>query len=265
MGRVPGGQGATAREQLRQPRLAEMIADILRERILSDEISDGDTLPNQEKLLEQFQVSKPSIREALRVLETEGLITVRRGNIGGAVVHLPTGAQAAYTLAMVLQARDTTISDVGEALLQLEPLCAGMCAARTDRAKAVVPTLRKVHEEALTSIDDELALTQATASFHSNLVTLSGNATVQLVVGAVESMWLGHVHSWAEQSVERGGFPDASYREESLAVHGRILELIEAGEREEVMRVARDHLDPTRFYQAGDGKQRVRASVLRHM
>ena len=75
--------------RLSQPRIAEMIADSLRRRILEGELADGDVLPKVDDLLLEFPVSKPSIREAMRILETEGLISVRRGNVGGAIIHSP--------------------------------------------------------------------------------------------------------------------------------------------------------------------------------
>ena len=95
---------------LRQPRLAEMVADGLRERILSGELGDGDMLPKQDDLLAEFRVSPPSIREALRILETEGLITVQRGNVGGAIVHRPKPATAAYMLGLVMQSRSVQLA-----------------------------------------------------------------------------------------------------------------------------------------------------------
>ncbi len=66
------------RPQLRQPLVAELIADTIRTRILRREPGYEESLPKQETLLDEFQVSKPSIREALRILETEGLVRVRR-------------------------------------------------------------------------------------------------------------------------------------------------------------------------------------------
>src|SRR3954469_6123374 len=111
------------RQQLRQPRLAEMVAAALRKRIVSGIIEDGGMLPKQEDLMAEFGISLPPMREALRILETEGLITVRRGNTGGAVVHQPQAAKAAYMLGLVLESRDVAINDVLEALRRLEPVC----------------------------------------------------------------------------------------------------------------------------------------------
>ena len=75
------------RSRVQQFRIAESVAGELRARILA---SDGDYgFPTQDQLVTEFGVSYPSIREALRILETEGLVTVRRGKVGGAEVHRP--------------------------------------------------------------------------------------------------------------------------------------------------------------------------------
>ncbi len=73
----------------------------------------------------EFGVSPPALREAIHILETDGLISVRRGNMGGAVVHLPSAERTAHMISMVLQTRGSTPADVSEALMHLEPICAG--------------------------------------------------------------------------------------------------------------------------------------------
>src|SRR3954469_25717857 len=123
--------GSTTR--VRSPAVAEIIADRLRQRIVEGELQDGDLLPKQEELLAEFGVSKPSVREALRILETEGLVSVRRGKLGGAVVHGPHANNAAYVLELVLRSKGVAVDDVAAALRHLEPVCAALCAARPDR------------------------------------------------------------------------------------------------------------------------------------
>ena len=98
------GIGPEARRRLGARRTAEIVADELRRQIIDGELTDGDLLPRQEVLVEQFNVSLVSLREALRILETEGLVSVRRGNRGGAVVHAPAKASAAYMLACCCRA-----------------------------------------------------------------------------------------------------------------------------------------------------------------
>jgi GntR family transcriptional regulator, transcriptional repressor for pyruvate dehydrogenase complex len=120
------------RGRVPQHRIAETVASELRARILD---GDGeDRLPTQDQLVSEFGVSYPSIREAIRILETEGLVTVRRGNVGGAEVHRPDESSAAYHLGLALQGRRVNLGDLAAGLRLLEPLCAAECARRSDRA-----------------------------------------------------------------------------------------------------------------------------------
>ena len=105
--------------RVRQHRIAETVASELRARILA---GDGDyRLPTQDQLVSEFGVSYPSVREAIRILETEGLVTVRRGKVGGAEVHRPGESSAAYHLGLALQARRVTLGDLASGLQMLEP------------------------------------------------------------------------------------------------------------------------------------------------
>ena len=117
-----------AQPNVRFQRLAEQVAEQLRRRILTGELADGSILPKVDELLVQYPISKPSLREAMRILEAEGLLTVRRGKLGGAVVHRPDSANLAYTMGLVLGAGQVGLADVGVALLQVEPACAALCA-----------------------------------------------------------------------------------------------------------------------------------------
>lgn len=249
---------------LRQPRIAEMVAGLLRRQILDGTLADGDELPRQEQLLADFGVSKPSLREALRILETEGLLTVRRGNVGGAVVHVPVPGSAAYMLGLVLQAESTDLLDLGDALRMIEPLCASLCAGRADRLEAVVPQLREIHASGEAVLDDERAMLDVGRRFHESLVQLCGNRTVIVVVGALESLWSAHERAWAS-SVHAEALPDAEGRRAGQRAHQRIIELIEAGDIDGVARAVRRHVEGAQEYARGSwvGDVAVDASTLR--
>src|SRR5690349_1932097 len=98
----------------------EQIADELRALIVSGQLAEGDSLGHEPDLVERFGVSRPSLREALRILEAEGLITVVRGVLGGVVVHEPDERMTARTAALVLQARNVSLADVYDARRHLE-------------------------------------------------------------------------------------------------------------------------------------------------
>jgi GntR family transcriptional repressor for pyruvate dehydrogenase complex len=250
------------RAQFRQPKVSDMVADLLRQRVLSGELEG--MLPSQDALLAEFNISKPSLREALRILESEALITIRRGNLGGAYIHRPEARHAAYMMALVLQSRSVMIDDVGAALKHLEGTCVGLCAARPDRVTAVVPRLEACNDAAAAALDDPLVYVDVTAEFHHLLVALCGNESIQLTIGALETIWLAHVQEWAKNMAKAGTFPDREYRTRGLEIHRQITALIAAGDIKEASQLAEDHFDPTQFYSGSTGtSQPVVAAALR--
>jgi GntR family transcriptional repressor for pyruvate dehydrogenase complex len=253
---------ADVRAQLRQPKLGEMVAGVIRQRILDGEWRDGQLLPNQDALVAEFRVSRPSIREAMRILEAEGLITVRRGNVGGAVVHRPEARHVAYAMAMVLESRGVTLDDVGVAMGQLEATSAGLCASRKDRARKVVPQLRRHNTAAEKAMDDPMEFVRATSDFHSSLVELCGNDTLRLLAGSLESLWLVDVNSWAENATRNGSFPSRAHRLKNHDQHLRITEAIAEGDSAAAMRLTETHFDPARFLRPEDAGRRVDAAAM---
>lgn len=252
---------------MRSPRLAEMIAGELRERILSGAIPDGGMVPKQEELLVEFQVSLPPIREALRILETEGLITVQRGNVGGAEVHRPEPARTAYMMALVLQGGRVTLQDVLDALRQFEPACAAACASRPDRADTVLPVLAANIRQAREVMDDASTYAGLAREFHVELVAGCGNATMSLMVGVLESLWTAHVTALGREVSELGSFADRKVRLTSAKEHERLYSAIEKGDSRSAERLARDHFsEPWRpsgdWHHGFDLNQVVKASLL---
>jgi DNA-binding FadR family transcriptional regulator len=250
------------RRQFRQPRLAEMLATDLRERILSGKIPDGGSLPKHEDLLEEFQVSGPSIREAFRILETEGLITVRRGNVGGATVHVPQPSTAAYMLGLVMQARDVGLNDVAAALQKIEPLCVAMCAARGDRKRTLVPRLQDINNAMLAAIDDTDECLRLAREFHREIVDHCGNETMILVVNSLETLWSAQVYEWAQADL-RDGLPTRAARRTGLEDHQEIVRLITAGDAEGARNAAERHLQRSQRNTVGQETRRVRAELIK--
>src|ERR1700728_587121 len=115
-------------QRVRAPKTAELIASHIRGQIVRGELITGQTLPSEGALMEMFSVSRPTLREAFRILETESLINVRRGARGGARVVAPDIAVAARYVGLLLQVQGATINDVYEARMISEPPCARLFA-----------------------------------------------------------------------------------------------------------------------------------------
>jgi len=231
---------------LRWQRLAELVSDRLRDRILSGDLPDGALLPKEEELREIYPVSKPSLREAMRILEAEGLLTVRRGNVGGAVVHRPTATNVAYTLAMVLRAEGVGLPDVAMALREMEPACAGLCAQRRDRRRAVLPALRAAHQESIEAVGNVAAATEASRRFHEAVVQLCGNGSLIVIVGALEALWSEHETGWSRSSGAEA--VSLRRRHRALDAHGELIDLIAAGDAAGARELAASHLRAVHDY-----------------
>lgn len=265
--RQPDGRSAAAVSaprssgQMRQPRLADLVASALRERIVDGTLTGDDSLPGLEKLVQEFGVSPPSVREALRILENEGLITVRRGNVGGAVVHRPTPDSAAYMLGLVLQTEHVPVADLAAALGHLEALCARLCATRGDRRRHVVPKLRQLQRASEACVEDAVAFERACQGFHDALVANCGSHTIMLTVGALERLWREQQEGWAHRVAELHEYPDVDLRRSGLESHAAILRAIESGDPVEAERVTTDHLRTPRI-RSVDSEAHVRATDL---
>jgi GntR family transcriptional regulator, transcriptional repressor for pyruvate dehydrogenase complex len=218
------GVVASKRAESRLREKPQQIADELRGMIVSGELSEGDWLGREPELVERFGVSRPSLREALRILEAENLITVVRGVHGGVIVHEPDERMTARTASLVLRARNVSLADVFEARSRLEPLAARAIATHRSRRAAVVE-LRGLIDREEDSIEDPERFVVANAAFHERLVSLGGNQTLAILAEMLDEIVVRAVSAKAGDLVG-----SLSTRRRGLRSQRRLLELIEAGD-----------------------------------
>ncbi len=117
----------------------EAVAATFRRRIANGELAVGDRLPTEDELIQAFGIARTTLREALRILESQGLIHIRRGRGGGATVTMPDLVRLAEPLAVVLQLRKTTTADLDAARVLIEPhLAAKLALHHTDEDLAAL-------------------------------------------------------------------------------------------------------------------------------
>ena len=180
---------------------AGLIADYLRRAIVQGEMAEGSALPPLDQLRKQFGVGLPAVREAIRILESEGLVTVVQGNTGGAIVHAPSLAGAASRLGMVLQNQRVELGDLAGALRAIEPVCAQLCAEQRD--DTAVDVLTGLIEEARSATDEEQTAIMLNRRFHETLAERCGNQTLRALVGALEFLWSGQEQHWGRNLPSR--------------------------------------------------------------
>jgi len=173
---------------IRLPKLSHLVATRLRDQIVSGKLKPGSLLLPENKLLEMFKVSRPTLREALRILEAERLISIGRGVRSGATVLGPSAQKAAEYASLILVSEGVTMRDLHEARMFFEP--AIVRSLESDAVEAVVSQLRAC----ITDIHDALARREyvevviGTNRFHEQLVSASGNKTLALLIGMLRTI-----------------------------------------------------------------------------
>ncbi len=217
-----------------------VVADQLRRQILSGELAEGDRLPVEEELTAQFGIARTTLREALRVLESQGLITIRRGRGGGPIVTHPDLVPISMALAASLQLEGTTLADLDEARRMIEPQIAGQLARRhrkkdLDALQAAVDRVAEAAEQ-----DDALGFGLAAADVHAVLVECSGNRTLTTLSKLLQRM----VRAYYTRNTDRF---DQRLMRRAVRGYRKLLDLIREGD--EAAAVA--HWDATMRYTIG--------------
>lgn len=103
---------------------AEHVARLLLNRIISADMKPGSSFGTEAELLEKFQVSRPTLRESLRILESQGVLTLRPGPRGGIMVAKPSINVIAHTLSVYLRLNDVPFIEILRARMAIEPILA---------------------------------------------------------------------------------------------------------------------------------------------
>lgn len=191
---------------IRSPKTAELVAQTLRRMVVDGQLQDGDFLPFEADLMTHFQVSRPTLREAVRVLESDRLVEVRRGSRTGARVRVPGPEVVARPAALLLALSGTTLGDVMTARVGIEPYAARLLAE--DGTEAAHDELRILIDE-IPAAREAGRLAHASAHLHRRMVELSGNATLAMIAGMLHE--ISERHTSAAIMKQQNGVPKAQY------------------------------------------------------
>jgi GntR family transcriptional repressor for pyruvate dehydrogenase complex len=236
---------------VRTPKTAEVVAEIIRRDIVTGVLREGDKLPAESVLIERFGVSKPSIREAFRILESESMLEIRRG-AHGALVRLPDEVAAGRVVGTLLQLRGTTLADVWRARTYFEPpLAAELAQHRTDRD---LSQLRHAIAEHHQTMADPPAFALVIVDFHELVVSLAGNETLTVVVQLLDEIVRRHV---AAVAADFEGVDHDDLRQHETAVHEEFVELIERRQAAEAQIFWYEHLKNSKAVSGRGGSRTV--------
>jgi DNA-binding FadR family transcriptional regulator len=234
---------------IRPAKASDLIADALRRLILRDG-DVGAFLPSERLLSERFQVSRPTLREALRILESEGLVEIRRGVRGGAVIKEPTIEEFAKRFGFFLQVKRATGGDIFRLRCIVEPAAARLAAERPQEARVVLEDVLAQERALVDEEETEPNTVSRLLLLHDAVLRLSHNVAVEAMGRLLDTI----LRRYTEQTLPMAS---ARYGSRSVALwksytaHQRIAQAIIHGDPVAAERLMLEHLGAIRHLNEG--------------
>jgi len=216
---------------LRPTKLAERVAMAIVHDIAEQRLSPQSMLPSEAEMLVQYQVGRASLREALRLLEVQGLIVMKPGPGGGPMVAAVDSRHFGRMVTLFLHLRNSTFRHVLEARLVLEPVMARLAAERRDGAH-----LAQLEEFLAHPPDPDvrpLRQMRSSLEFHAMVNGMSGNPVLDLIGQSIRDIYTDRQLGLA--------YPD-HLRERVIREHAAIAVAIRDGAAADAERLMREHM-----------------------
>jgi DNA-binding FadR family transcriptional regulator len=184
-------------------RASEVIYDQIYQKIISGELRPGDHLPAERIMAEQFRRSRPSIREALRMLQQDGLVKIEVGSAGGAIIQGISMESVEAPLKKLVDSGVISVRELAEYRSINDLGCARLAAL--NHTETDVSNLQRIIEEYRKAVDDSPRLREADTEFHYILSHASHNPMViainNVITNIMISMFWGLAHETAPENV----------------------------------------------------------------
>ena len=230
---APPKSGAVLRlnHRGRPQKVAEIVAQSIAEYILNEGLMPGDALPNEKVMTETLAVARSTLREGLRLLETQGVIVIRPGPGGGPVLRERQPADLASSMTLMLQSMRVSFLVVVEARKAIEPEIAR--AAATKRTEAQLALLRETNDVLVASPNQPEEFRSAYHAFHELLGEMTDNMVLQVLASTLRQV--------SEPLHEQVAWGPRSARA-AVQTHLRLLAAIEARDGDAACTEIADHM-----------------------
>ena len=217
------------------PKAADVLAGILREKILGGDLNEGMPLPNERELGSQAGLSRASVREALRILEGEGLISTRAGRNGGSAVLRPTSATIERAVGIFIRGQRIRLEAVLETRSAIEPPSARFAALH--RTDADLDAMEQCHVklQQASAAGDIPGYVRANLDWHVQVVRASHNELLIAFIAAVSQA------IYIDTDLE--GFNSVAVRNAVIRAHRRVMDAIQARDGDAAARRMERHVD----------------------
>ena len=198
------------------PKAADVLAEVLREQILEGELGEGSTLPSERALAEQSGLSRATVREALLILELDGLVLTRTGRKGGTEVVRPRSERVQRSIRTFIRGQGVRFESVLQAREAIEPQSARLAALHhtpEDWAR-----LSQCHRAIAERIDDVPSFLQANLDWHVSLVQASHNELLIAFTQAIAQV--------VYKATDLRGFNSPEVRQAVVQAHQKVMDAV---------------------------------------
>lgn len=232
---------------VRAPKAAAQIADRIRGQIVRGEIPPGEMLQSEKHMVVELGVSRPTLREAFRILESEGLITVLTGARGGPQVRLPDLGVASRHIGLYLQTQGATLQDLMEAREEFEACCVRLLTQRCtreglDQFKECVGEQRRLWDAGIETSADFARWVSLTGEWHDLIARHCGNKTLEAQAKSLGEVLAAHRTVSLRRREDPDAFADMSYIPGVIADYERLVRMVEERDSVGAEEFWREHL-----------------------
>jgi GntR family transcriptional repressor for pyruvate dehydrogenase complex len=215
----------------RAHKAAMVIAQEIVHKISQNGYLPGTKLPTEKEMLEEYGVGRGTLRESLRFLEMNGVITMKPGPGGGPFTGQPDARDLAGTLALFLQIHRTPFRAIVEVRMDIEPIIARLAA--TNATPESLEAIRHSVDLMKSNIENEAAFLEANEGFHNAVAQASGNSVFALLIGSLH---------WITDGSPLGVDYPEDRRGAVLGAHERVYEAILAKDAEAAEAAMASHI-----------------------
>lgn len=230
------------------PKAADVLADVLREQILEGQLGVGVSLPSERELAQQSGLSRATVREALLILEVEGLVVTRTGRNGGAEVMRPKTETIQRSIHTFIRGQGVRLESVLQAREAIEPQSARLAAVH--HTQQDWSSLMDSHQRIQACIGDIPAFLQANLEWHVSLVRASHNELLMAFTQAISQA--------VYEATDLRGFNSPAVRQAVVQAHQRVMDAIEQRDADSAWRRMGRHVGA--YVQAVDQRNRETAA-----
>lgn len=234
----------------RTMKMSEVVTRNLAAYIVDEELPAGTPLPSEKELIETFGMARTTVREALRLLETRGVISIRTGPGGGPIVRRPELADLSESLSLMMQFQGSTLEEVYRSRSMLESSIVRLAASRITDAQ--LDRLAVVSADLADAINDDAAFGEGNTEFHDIVAIAAGNVPLRILLASVNTISDGR---------STGVVYTPVVRRQIVVDHDRIVECLRARDPQAAEDAMRRHLQTGADYWRSDYPDLVNRTI----